>query len=586
MGLRGIFWWSVRGLLAFALLSFLVGMPARAEQLVMPFSCSMSDGYVDVRPSAERSYQILGSRAQHVFTVCAPNNRNRCRNWKIHKFVVDCDGQPVPWIKIIDAASGMHGKRVWLDGGLLNIEVGPGNRILSYGADTPRRFGRPRAGPYGRGPEFRRRLGRSVVQLPPGFAPTLGLPVRFEGGPGGVSGSFNAVEGPPPIPSEAGQQTDTLSSAEQAFLGKRGGDQPTASAAKATENEKPDSSKIPLPVPKPKLAKRPVEPKSAASDKKKIAQAPSAPKPSGPNSAKSDGAGDSEPTVGAKNAGARDNTERKKGPIVPTLINAPSNGSDGDAKEATPDADPSVSKPVAGDKSQSASDDTTKETDPQVGSSSTAGVAADVSGESTIKDVGLVSGQGSPQASASQSVPGWGGSVLSVLVLLAGAAGLFAGGLFFFRMRKSAGSGRTWERDYSRVDLKSAGGLGDMPLRTGKDVAVAGQPGAVSADGADVASAPVPVSEDANGSPAERVAISDLRIPTTREEALLVVGASADAAIEVIKKIVDGLRQSWHPDLAKNDGDRLYRERRMQQINVAWDIIVAHQRAHAKAAQS
>ena len=64
-----------------------------------------------------------------------------------------------------------------------------------------------------------------------------------------------------------------------------------------------------------------------------------------------------------------------------------------------------------------------------------------------------------------------------------------------------------------------------------------------------------------------------LRVPSTPAEALQVLGASPDAAIDVIKKIVDGLRQSWHPDLARSDEDRNYREQRIKQINVAWDIL-------------
>jgi hypothetical protein len=51
------------------------------------------------------------------------------------------------------------------------------------------------------------------------------------------------------------------------------------------------------------------------------------------------------------------------------------------------------------------------------------------------------------------------------------------------------------------------------------------------------------------------------------------LGASPDAGVDVVKKIVDGLRRSWHPDLARSNDDRLYRERRMRQINVAWDIV-------------
>ena len=63
------------------------------------------------------------------------------------------------------------------------------------------------------------------------------------------------------------------------------------------------------------------------------------------------------------------------------------------------------------------------------------------------------------------------------------------------------------------------------------------------------------------------------RCPRRPQEALHVLGASPDASIDVIKKIVDGLRQSWHPDLARSDDDRLYREQRIKQINVAWDIL-------------
>ncbi len=40
-----------------------------------------------------------------------------------------------------------------------------------------------------------------------------------------------------------------------------------------------------------------------------------------------------------------------------------------------------------------------------------------------------------------------------------------------------------------------------------------------------------------------------------------------------MKKIVDGLRQSWHPDLARTEADRRLREVRMKQINAAWEIL-------------
>jgi DnaJ-class molecular chaperone len=41
----------------------------------------------------------------------------------------------------------------------------------------------------------------------------------------------------------------------------------------------------------------------------------------------------------------------------------------------------------------------------------------------------------------------------------------------------------------------------------------------------------------------------------------------------MLKKIVKTLRQNWHPDRATREEERLMRERRLKQINVAWDII-------------
>ena len=65
------------------------------------------------------------------------------------------------------------------------------------------------------------------------------------------------------------------------------------------------------------------------------------------------------------------------------------------------------------------------------------------------------------------------------------------------------------------------------------------------------------------------------RMPRTREEALEVlgIGIAPSANATAIKKIVDGLRMSWHPDLAKDETDRALREQRSKQINAAWDIL-------------
>lgn len=61
-------------------------------------------------------------------------------------------------------------------------------------------------------------------------------------------------------------------------------------------------------------------------------------------------------------------------------------------------------------------------------------------------------------------------------------------------------------------------------------------------------------------------------LPKTRNEALQVLGASPETREEVLKELVRTLRRKWHPDQAREE-ERPFRERRLKQINVAWDIL-------------
>ena len=54
---------------------------------------------------------------------------------------------------------------------------------------------------------------------------------------------------------------------------------------------------------------------------------------------------------------------------------------------------------------------------------------------------------------------------------------------------------------------------------------------------------------------------------------MLGIGVAPTASDAALKKIVDGLRQSWHPDLATDETDRAVRELRSKQINAAWDLL-------------
>lgn len=62
-------------------------------------------------------------------------------------------------------------------------------------------------------------------------------------------------------------------------------------------------------------------------------------------------------------------------------------------------------------------------------------------------------------------------------------------------------------------------------------------------------------------------------LPRTTSEAYEVLGVNAEVSEGVLKKIVDALRMSWHPDHARDENDRVLREDRIRQINIAWDLI-------------
>jgi hypothetical protein len=68
-------------------------------------------------------------------------------------------------------------------------------------------------------------------------------------------------------------------------------------------------------------------------------------------------------------------------------------------------------------------------------------------------------------------------------------------------------------------------------------------------------------------------------LPATMSEALEVLGVDPTASRDRIKSTVTRLRRALHPDYALDDEDRRLRERRLKQINVAWEIVSGKRRA-------
>ena len=69
--------------------------------------------------------------------------------------------------------------------------------------------------------------------------------------------------------------------------------------------------------------------------------------------------------------------------------------------------------------------------------------------------------------------------------------------------------------------------------------------------------------------------------PASIFEAYRILGLNPEAPYIAVKKVVDALRMSWHPDHARDETDRLYRERRIKQINAAWDLLKSRRTAAA-----
>jgi hypothetical protein len=68
-------------------------------------------------------------------------------------------------------------------------------------------------------------------------------------------------------------------------------------------------------------------------------------------------------------------------------------------------------------------------------------------------------------------------------------------------------------------------------------------------------------------------------LPATMSEALDVLSVDPKASRDTMKITVTRLRRALHPDHAIDEEDRALRERRLKQINVAWDIVSGKRRS-------
>lgn len=555
----------------------LVPPPARADELlVMPYSCRVVGGQPVLTPSDDQGHAVIGRREQREFRACSPVNPRLCRRWNVHRFDLDCGGVRVPWVEVAAAADANRGGRAFVSGGRLEIEMPP---RWSLAPDAP--CAREGDVDGWRFSQMRRfcaerldRVRRITVAMPPGFAPMMGIDGIFvtDSAPRGAV----AAAGPPrrhapgfaPEPMDRVEREEFAPEPESrvrrdAFVSepqgrpRRGAFAPppedrTRRAEFAAEPEDrarhgelapepdgpvrraeaaPEFEPPPLPVKKkaPRKEVAAAEPPPPAAD----AVTPKAPPPAAePKKAE-------QPERGSATTAAA--------PVVPKIINSAS------APEPPQSPPANVGETGALPDRPAAS--------PEGETAAVQGEEVAGSGASAPDRVASVESEAAAPLLPVAAIGGPLG-VNATIITAACLALLTLLTLAFVFRRGRAAPVPALARDISAVSLGKSATQTETGAKTGALTLVA-EP---------LTGRDLDVSPTLPGGPP--MPLGDA-MPRTREEALQVLGmgVAPDFNEAAVKKIIDGLRLSWHPDHATDPADRAKRELRLKQINAAWDII-------------
>jgi hypothetical protein len=525
-------WRRGAGLLALAALLVPAGSGARADELlVMPYACAMVGGQPVLTPGPEQSHRIIGPRDQRKFNACSPVNRDMCRQWTVHRFDLDCGGARVPWVSVV-AATNEGTRRAWLLDGRLVLRMGPRWSLrpddpCAREADPDDRAGYRHMRRYCS--DQLALAPPAVVEMPFGYAPMLGIDGIFvKTAPGASSGPLPPVSAAPPMPKSA------LAEPPQELF--PSSEPPAAEVPREPAFREPSVRTAPaVPPPAPAAAPKVAAPPPVSAPPPPAVEPPRAPPPAPARA------------VAAAEAPKSPPAEAKPAPPGPNLGPRP--------------IAPPKPAPAAATSSPSR---TAGAEDKTSGSGSTIASKPETSG-APPKDAPRSAAPGPHDGGSGVSLLGaFRATTTGAMVAFAGLALGLLTAFALARRREHAQDARRRPRDLSAVSLD--GRRGKPPARV-----AASSRGTLAPNAAPPAQAPAPAQTAASSPLAE---MGD-RMPRTRAEAMQVLGMGvAPSATEAaLKKIVDGLRQSWHPDLAKDDADRALRELRCRQINVAWDLL-------------
>jgi hypothetical protein len=525
------------GLLALAVLVLPAG--ARADELlVMPYTCTMAGGLPVLTPGPERSHRIIGSRDQRKFNACSPVNRDMCRQWTVHRFDLDCDGTRASWVSVV-AATNEGGRRAWLLDGRLVLRMGP-------------RWSLPPDDPCAReaDPDDRagyRRMKRycadqlalappAVVEMPFGYAPMLGIDGIFVKAAPGLS------SGPAPLPPVAAAPPPAKSAAAEPLQELFPSEPPAEEPPREPAFREPPAKAAP-----PAVSQAAVPPPQPPP---RVAGPPSA--PAAPPSAEPPKAAPAAPATTLANAEAPKSAPAEAKPPAPNL----------GPRLIAPTPPPAKAAPAAPAAAPTAAANTgAGEVKPSTSGTTTAPKSE--TSAAPLKDAPKDASAPDDSTSGTSLLGVFRATTTGAIVAFTGLALGLLTAFALARRREHVEDARRRPRDLSAVSLDGR--------RRGPPARAVSARGHLAPNAAGSAPGRAPAQAATSGALTEW---GD-RMPRTRDEAFQVLGMGvAPSATEVaIKKIVDGLRQSWHPDLAKDEADRVLRELRCKQINVAWDLL-------------
>jgi hypothetical protein len=531
-----------------ALAALPVGAATADELLVMPYACAMFDGRPVLTPAPDQGHPIVGRREQRMFTACSPVDSTVCRTWTVHRFTLDCGGVRLPWTAVATAAGGPGQRRARLVDGRVQLSM-PARWVLApddpcaRGADFGDRWRYGRLGTY-----CADRMALSppaVVDMPAGFAPMFGIDAIF------------VPQGHGRGPLAGAPWTATTAEAARS--------KSAAAGAQAPQRQPEQASA------KPELARA----KTPAQPKERAAEATSS-------------------VTGSPAGQDRDN--RATG--GPRIINVPEPAARAAKSSPTPEqATPSttmeptaveVPKPVPAVRPSErhlAFAAPLRDDDEARSATGSISPTAAAAGKASVPAGGRAAGQ--PRDPTTFVVDIVSAAGQPAVTIATGIAALFALLLLALAIRRQGGrTGRDplAQRDIGSISLD--GGALDR-ARAGQEPAAEPlrlPPPAGNSHTSAPPPAPSPPTVRAQPAPASGVVASapppepkrfQTEVPQTREEALRVLGMGVrpEAGDMALKKIVDGLRLTWHPDNAVDELDRLEREIRLKQINAAWEII-------------